>query len=353
MNRFTTAAALLLASLPLFAQQTKPAYGEKVDVNVVLVDATVTDAKGNQILGLGKDDFTVTENGQPQAIESVDYFTNRKLLTDREQNAAFKVERVREERYFVFFFDKPEQGQLFDRIRQARDAAANFVDHEMRAEDRVAIVAHDVRLKVFSDFSADKAQLHKALDEVLTFGLGRKKSDAAVDASPSILAAINGKKMMSGSGTVYEALNVLADALRPIKARKDLVLFSAGIVEPGEEVRDGLVLTRSRYYDPMIHALNASNVSVYSVNLQHTGGDLPFIHQTLQSIAVDTNGEYYRNNISFTGPVHRVEEANSGYYLLSYHTQKPAGTKGYQKVNVVLKNRDFRLKAREGYVYGD
>jgi VWFA-related protein len=351
MNRITAAATLFFASLPLFAQQSTPTYGEKVDVNIVLVDAVVTDAKGNQILGLDKDDFVVTENGQPQAIESIDYFTNRKLVNQREQNAAFKVERVREERYFVFFFDKPEAGALFDRVHQARDAAANFVDHEMRAEDRVAIVAHDVRLKVFSDFTNDKAQLHKALDEVMTFGLGRKTSDAG--AAPSILAAIDGKKMMSGSGTVYEALNVLADALRPIKARKDLVLFSAGIVEPGEEVRDGIILSRSRYYDPMIHALNASNVSVYALNLQKAGGDLPFIHQTLQSIASDTNGEYVRQNVGFTGPVHRIEEANNGYYLLSYHTQKPAGTKGYQKVNVALKNHDFRLKAREGYVYGD
>ena len=92
---FIVAAALLAA--PLLAQ-TPPKFGEKVEVNAVLVDAVVTDHTGHQILGLDKDDFIVRENGVPQQIESIDYFTNRRLLTAPEQQAAFKVERVREER---------------------------------------------------------------------------------------------------------------------------------------------------------------------------------------------------------------------------------------------------------------
>ena len=352
MSRIAAILTMLLAAIPLAAQQSPaPQFGEKVDVNVVLVDAIVTDATGHQILGLDKDDFVVTENGQPQKIESIDYFTNRKLLNAQEQNAAFKVERVREERYFVFFFDKPEQGQLYDRLRLARDAAKKFVDTEMLPADQVAIVAHDVRLKVFSDFTNDKRQLHQALDDVMLFGLGLKKPDVATP--NSILGAVNGHAMMSKSGTVYEALNVLADSLRPIKARKNLILFSPGIVEPGEEVRNGLILSRSRYYDPMIHALNAANVTVYSMNLQQDAPEEPVFHQTLQSIAADTNGEYFRHNVSFTSPVKHVEQTNNGYYLISYYTNRPKGTKGYQKVQVALKNPEFKVKAREGYVYGE
>ena len=37
--------------------------------------AVVTDNRGNQILGLTKDDFVVKENGVEQTIESLDYFT--------------------------------------------------------------------------------------------------------------------------------------------------------------------------------------------------------------------------------------------------------------------------------------
>ena len=89
MSRIAAILTLLLAAIPLTAQQAPHTqFGEKVDVNVVLVDAIVTDSTGHQILGLDKNDFVVTENGQPQKIESIDYFTNRKLLNATEQNAA-------------------------------------------------------------------------------------------------------------------------------------------------------------------------------------------------------------------------------------------------------------------------
>src|SRR5215210_2192035 len=54
-------------------------------ISLVLLDAVVTDARGNQILGLGKDDFIVKENGVVQPINSVEYFTSRKLLNATEK----------------------------------------------------------------------------------------------------------------------------------------------------------------------------------------------------------------------------------------------------------------------------
>src|SRR3954469_12555525 len=108
-NRFFP--VLFLAAAPLFAQQSPPpqpstTFGEKVDVNLVQLDAVVTDNRGNQMLGLGKDDFIVRENGVPQTIDTVDYFTNRRLIDAPEALAKFKVERVHDEHYLIIFFDK-------------------------------------------------------------------------------------------------------------------------------------------------------------------------------------------------------------------------------------------------------
>src|SRR5258708_14716783 len=123
MRRFTVLALSLLA-VSAFAQQ--PKIYEKVDVNLVLIDATVTDARGHQILGLDRNDFIVTENGKPVAVDSVDYFTNRQLLDSRENKAAFKADRVRDDRYFIFFFDKPATDQLFDQLPRPRRAPPHF-----------------------------------------------------------------------------------------------------------------------------------------------------------------------------------------------------------------------------------
>ena len=40
----------------------------KSEVRVVLVDVVVTEAKGESVPGLRKEDFEVTEDGQPQMI---------------------------------------------------------------------------------------------------------------------------------------------------------------------------------------------------------------------------------------------------------------------------------------------
>jgi VWFA-related protein len=347
---FKQLAIYLLFTAGAFAQQ-QPHFGEKINVNVVLIDAVVTDSRGNQILGLNRDDFLVTENGVPQTVQSVDYFTNRQLLSAREGNAPFKAERVRDDRYFVFFFDKPNGAAFFDRLARARRAAADFVDKEMKPGDRVAVVAHDVRLKIYSDFTSDKTQLKHALQEAASFGLGLDR--AADGTGPSILRNLDRSTLIDRTGTVYEALDVLGDAMRPIQARKDVVLFSIGIVEPGEDIRGGMVINTSRFYDPMIGALNRADVTVYTINLLESPDQPQFVHQTLQRIASDTNGQYFQFNTSFEPALRQIEKLTNGYYLISYATRKAAGERGFQKVNVAVKNADFRVRARRGYTLGD
>lgn len=346
MKRFALALVLAALAIPVFAQQ-QP-FQEEIDVNAVLLDVIVTDTKGNHILGLGPDDFVVKENGVAQAVDSVDYFTNRRLLDSRESQAPFKVERVREERYFVFFFDKPaEPGALFDQITLAREAVREFVRKEMKETDHVAVVGHDFRLKVYSDFTSDKQQLEKALVQATKFGRGLMKAPAGE--GPSILRNL---KDIDGTGTVYEALDAVADSVRSIRARKNLVLFSPGIIANDETVRGEVLVNRSRYLEPMLRSLNAANVAVYPVQLQRNVSANSLFHQRLGEVADSTGGQYFQFVTNFKTPVGRIDDVNSGYYLVTYRSKHPRGTTGYQKVDVSLRNPEFRVVARSGYQYG-
>lgn len=355
MNRLSRIAlGFLLISSAAFAQE--PPFEEKVDVNLVLVDVTVTDRAGNHMLGLTKDDFIVKENGKPQEIASVDYFTNRRLLTSPENQAAFKVERVKEQRYFIIYFEK-----LFDsmgaphypgELRRAARAAADFVEKDMTATDRVAVVGYDVRLKIFSDFTSDKAQLRKALDEAVTFSRGLMQPPA--DAEPdSILAHIDLKKMMNGDGRRYDGLETLAKAVGHIPARKALIYFSLGLGEPTRR-NPYLVEPEENYIRPMIDALNKSNVTVYGVNMiQAVAGRTARVatEQTVVRMTDATGGEYFANPVNYGTPFKRVENVNNGYYMLSYYTKRAPGEHGYQKIDVSLQNPEFRVTARDGYPY--
>ncbi len=80
-----TTAVLLAAGLkagtttgvvPAFSSsvaQTPPAVTFQVEVNYVDVDATVTDANGDFVTGLTRDDFEVFEDGKPQKVDLFSY----------------------------------------------------------------------------------------------------------------------------------------------------------------------------------------------------------------------------------------------------------------------------------------
>jgi VWFA-related protein len=347
MKQTLTFLALLALALPTFGQP----FHEEIDVNAVLLDVIVTDPQGNQILGLGPDDFVIKENGVAQTVDSVDYFTNRRLLTEREEQAPFKVERVREDRYFIFFFDKPsDPSPLFEQVTLARESVKRFLKEEMKENDLVAIAGHDVRLKIYSDFTSDKQQLTRALDEATRFGRGLDKAPAGD--GPSILRGINQKQMVRKTGTVYQALDLLADGTRSIRARKNLVLFSPGIADQEETVFAGMLSSRSQYLDPALESLNAANVSVYPVQLQRDVDTTPYFHQRLEELAQSTGGRYFRLNVTFQPALEQIENTNNGYYLVTYRSPHEKGRTGFQKVDVATKNREFKVVARSGYQYG-
>lgn len=352
MKHFAAALSLLLAlAVPAFAQQ-QPAVQERIDVNIVLLDAIVTDKKGNQILGLSKDDFVVKENGDEQPVESLDYFTNRRLLDQREENAPFKVERVREERYFIAFFDKPADAGAFNsQLYQARQAMLRFIREEMKEGDLLAVAGHDVRLKIYSDFTNDVEKLERALTDATRWhkGLTKAPKDAPEN---SILRNIDAEEMITETGTVYQSLDLLGDAVRPIRARKNLLLFSPGIMDHSEEVTADMIFNRSRHLDPAIESLNAANVSVYAMQLQRDVTLPTVYHQRLEEFAQSTGGHYFRFNTNFMSALDRIDDLNAGYYLLSYRARNPKAGQ-FQKVEVSIRNQpELRVTARSGYQTG-
>src|SRR5262245_49178235 len=62
------------------AQQPPERFGERLEVREVLLDALVTDAQGNVIVGLDKSDFDVRENGKPVSLTGITFYSNRRML---------------------------------------------------------------------------------------------------------------------------------------------------------------------------------------------------------------------------------------------------------------------------------
>ncbi len=365
--RMTAAALIAFCGLGYAAVAQEAPQGQnpqgqftgKVNVNEVLLDALVTDARGNVIVGLDKNDFVVKENGKPVNLTGVTFYSNRRLLESSPTLAkqGVSTEQGTEDRYFILFFqDQKDTAQeaprLLSQQLEAAKRARGWVDGEMLPNDWVAVVSYDTRLKVQQDFTHDRQALIQAIGDAVKAKdpEGNYPSRIEPGKGPSLLAGLpKGEELMNRTPKIYDAFQLIARSAGNIRGRKNLLLFTFGL--PANETTFGQFVPDKRYYLPTIEALNANNVAVYSLDLtppsvQHTLSD------SLQMMSDETGGRYFFNITNFSTPLDQIAKENNGYYLLSYESEQPAGKSGFQNVTVTTTNPELKVKARKGYEYG-
>lgn len=370
MKRILTLSITLMAAAwlqaPVAAQSSEaPAeFGDKVDVNEVLLDVLVTDRNDNVIVGLDRDDFVVEEEGNEVTLSGSSFYSNRELVESAgAETSAPGPADVSEDRYFILFLhdQRVNVPRLTRKYLELARQSEDWIRTELLPNDWVAVVSYDFKLKVHSDFTRDNEQLVEA---VYNAARGKNppkawpsRAQEAAPEQPSLLTNLpTGKELRRETTRIYSALEVLAEAAGDVVGRKNLLFFSAGF---GDETGFGTFLPDPRFYDDTVESLNDNNVAVYSISVL-TGVDFAGLTQaraqlaqnTMSVLSDDTGGNYYFNHVSFQSPLEQALAENSGYYLLSYRSETPAGESGYREVSVKAKNPDFKVKAREGYRFG-
>ncbi|HTQ79411.1 MAG TPA: VWA domain-containing protein [Thermoanaerobaculia bacterium] len=336
-----------------------PRFQGEANVNEVLLDVLVTDAKGNVIVGLDKSDFVVKENGRPVDLTGVTFYSNRRFLQSEEALAkkGIDIDKVPENRYFILLFEDQKNanaeapGLLSQQIEAGR-RAKEWIEKDLLPNDYVAVASYDFKLKLQQDFTRDRAALTQAVSEaVQSKDLERNwPSRIHKEEGPSLLAALpQGNSLRDRTATIYDGLRQLALAARGIVGRKNLILFTTGF---GQVTSFGQYLPDPRYYPPMMEALNGSNMAVYAVDLVPTGTQ-HIMASAMNQLAADTGGQYLFNFTNFINPLRKLERENNGYYLLSYQASHPGEKAGFQKVEVKASNPEFRVRTRQGYKFGE
>ncbi len=224
------------------AQQTTPLPADpnnvlKVETNVVLVDAVVTDKKGNYVRDLKQKDFKVWEDNKEQTIKSFSF----------EADPASPLNN--QPRYMVLFFDNSTMN--FGEQGQARKAAASFIDANAGPNRQMAIVNYSGSLQITQNFTSDVERL-KAIVNGTKIPMGPTPNDAG----PGGLgrAAAN-----FGTRNMILAIRELAKNLTTIPGRKSLVLLTAGFrVNP--DILSDVTAT--------IDVCNRSNVAIYPIDVR-------------------------------------------------------------------------------------
>lgn len=364
MMAFAVVAMLALCGLgsAALAQEEPPAQGQfegKVDVNEVLLDVLVTDARGNVIVGLSKDDFVVTEKGKPVELSGVTFYSNRRLIESSPAlaKAGVSTEQGTEDRYFILFFEDQkdtaqEAPRLISQSLEAAKRARGWVASEMLPNDWVAVASYDTRLKIQQDFTRDRKAVVEAIGDAVKGKDREGNYPSRIDETkgPSLYAGLpKGNELRDKTATIYEALQEIARSAGNIRGRKNLLFFTFGL--PGRVNTFGQYVPDQKFFEPTVRALNSNNVAAYAFDLtppavEHTLSD------SLNNLAIETGGRYFFNVTNYSTPLDQVSQENNGYYLLSYQSENPEGRSGFQQVEVKVKNPEFRVKARQGYELG-
>ena len=176
----------------------------KIDTNLVTIPVLVSNREGLYMPDLRQDEFTVEEDGVRQEVA---FFAT--------VSAPFHV---------VLMLDTSASTQ--EKLAQIQSAAVTFVE-QLQPADRVKIISFDDRVQDLSDFTSDRALLGAAI-----------------------------RRTSPGQGTkLYDAVDLALFALRRVRGRKAIVLFTDGVDWHSDNAT----------YEQNRRALDESGVIVYPI----------------------------------------------------------------------------------------
>jgi len=222
----------------------------KKETKLVLVDAVVTDKKGNYVRDLTQNEFKVYEDNKEQAVSS---FSSGAEATTQPNG---------QRHYLILFFDNSTMAAP-DQI-QARGAAQKFIEANAGPDRLMAVVDFGGSLRIVQNFTASSLLLRAAVSGIKGSAVdpNAPPSDAAVTVASNALPTIGMSSLSNaaadfGARTMLLAVRSLAKNLRSIPGRKMVILFSGGFPLNSENQSE---LTAT------IDACNKSNVAIYAVD---------------------------------------------------------------------------------------
>jgi VWFA-related protein len=245
------------------APETSPQSGPtiKAESRLVLVDAVVTDKKGNYVHDLTQNDFKVYEDNKEQTVASFSF------------GADTAVQAKGQKKYLILFFDNSTMA-MPDQI-QARDAAKKFIDANAGPDRLMAVVEFGGTLQIVQNFTANADRLRAAVGgakgssvdpnaqvpvEVASAGLSPSASPTgATSAMSSPFSSMNNAEADFGARSMLLSVRSLAKNLRGVPGRKMVVLFSSGFPLTSQSESE---LTAT------IDACNKANVAIYSLDVR-------------------------------------------------------------------------------------
>jgi VWFA-related protein len=297
-------------------------YTLSVNAQVVTVPVTVRDSKGKLLQDLTKDDFTLLEDGKPQAIRYVTVDRNRPLTlgllvdTSGSQKALIKNERAASTTFFNTMLSK--EG------------------------DTAFLVRFDNAITMMQKPTTSKADLETAL--------GHLEDPHDPRPEPPAESAEEYLKRPPSGTLFYDALFLTCTkGMQEVEGRNAVVILTDGV-----DRGSGVTL------DEVIDAAQRSNTVIYSILYSaemgvttHVDGKKTTGRGVLEKLSGETGGHLFE--VSVKEPLEKifdeVAEEMRVQYVLAYSPLKNDLGPGFRKIELKGKDKSWKIQTRSGYMY--
>ena len=327
----------------------------RLQVEYVEVDARVTDAKGNFVRDLTKDDFQIFEDGKPQTVSAFSLVDLPVDPPSQAQSSSVSIapdvqnnERRFDGRVFVMIMD--DDSTALDRTIRTKNAARRFIEQHLGANDLMAVVFTHLS-EPAQELTSDKRLLVAAVEKFagrempeLTVPLltgpsigGSSEPAIPSSADPVVLPLFTNP--IIDATHVVSAISKVAGWLDGITGRKKAVIF----------VSDGFVYDQKRLaleFRPS-GLLGRTNVNIYAIDMREPGTFQTATDQ-LTFLTANSGGFAVMDSHDIGRGLDRIIAENSTYYLLAYYPSHRRDGK-YHPIEVRVKRRGVSVRSRRGY----
>jgi Ca-activated chloride channel family protein len=267
----------------------------KVDVKLVNVFATVTDAHGAPVAGLTKEDFTLLENDKEQKISLFGKESALPLSIVMQIDTSLSTRR-----------DLPLE----------LNSARRFAHSILRPVDGLSLYAFSETVNEITPFTSDTKVIDRGIDRI----------------------------RLGSATALYDALYLGSHALEPRSGRKVMVVITDG----GDTVS-------SVNYHEAVRAAQTAEAIVYSIIIvpieasagRDTGGE----HALIQ-LSEDTGGRYfYAKSIpQLDDAFQKISDELRTQYLLAYYPAQRLADSDFRRIEITLpKTAEYKVRHRTGY----
>ena len=294
------------------------AFQEEITVSLFSIVARIVDSRGEPLLDLEPQDLIAQVGEQEVPILSLDWSSphqpeieipplelaeTQALARAGELTLDPGVTPVPGRLVVLFLQIDLEPSRVAGHLKLLPDVEDLL--QSLHPNDLVAIVSFDSHLKLWHDFSRDRAATFATLKKAIGYGTPLARASRHV----SLLATLDGRAARDAASP-ERALQVTAEALLSLPGEKDLVYLGWGL---GRYGAGGVRMTPD--YEPAVRALDAAQATVFVLDVSQV--DNHSLEVGLKSVAAHTGGTYARTFHFASQAVQRLARTLGGHYVVN------------------------------------